>query len=84
MRTLWCRHIMRKRAGSIRFNAICERPLSLCFLLLNFAIFAATKLRWFESDRQQGLFLFAFYFFFTTHGYNELYYVRHKLETIKD
>ena len=65
----------------MRIDAIYEGPFSLCFLL------PYVLLQYYAGSNPIGSKVFFFLlstFFFTTHGYNELYYVRHKLETIKD
>ena len=56
-----------------------QRHLLILDLITN--RFIATKLRRFESDREHHLF---FFLFLTTYAYNEPYYVRHKLESIKN
>ena len=56
-----------------------QRHLLILDLITN--RFIATKLRRFESDREHHLF---FFLFLTIYAYNEPYYVRHKLESIKN
>ena len=56
-----------------------QRHLLILDLITN--RFIATKLRRFESYREHHLF---FFLFLTICAYNEPYYVRHKLESIKN